>query len=408
MDDAKKKSWKTYCSKLEKNPFTLPYKIAANKIKREVIFQSILNEDGKTTKSQEETIRYILNNLYGAADNTYNATEHPDQEHIAFTETEVHYEVNNIRRKICPGPDDITNEFIQCLYQMHRAFFLNIFNTALKLRHFPSASKVSKVILIPKNKEHSPPGAKNLRPIVLNSILGKIFEKLLYYRLYHYFESNKSFPDNQLGFKNDYSAITTLYKFIVKSLEKNDNIIIISLDITKAFGNIIFGRLKQRFNDLKILPDLSELVFDTIEGRKIMCQMDSQNVTMILTKGTPQASPLSPFLWNVIVSELLMKEMPGSIFIQAFADDLTVVKRGRSKAILERKAARALEIIEDWSARNELSFSHEKCEFINLGAAYKNRAPLVKVNGRSINDKEFCTQKSWWLYLTISFLLYPT
>lgn len=243
------------------------------------------------------------------------------------------------------------------------------------------------ITVIPKSREHSPQAAHKFRPIAINSILGKIFEKLLYHRLYYYFETNNLFPDNQFGFTNGKSAITALYKLkrdIVHSLENKDNIIVISLDITNALGNIIVDRVKKRFRDLEIHKDLSQLVLHMLQDRSISYELGQNKIQLKLNKGAPQGSPLSPFLWNVIVSELLVAEMPETTTIQAFADDLTLVVRGKSRAKLEAEAAKALTIIHEWSTRNELNFSLEKCEFINLGAAYKNRSPVIKTNGISI------------------------
>lgn len=158
IQDAKNKSWKDYCSKQDKNPFSLPYKIAADKIKREVVFQSLIKENGEETKTKEETVRYILQNLYGTEattsetmqnDSIHKETEDDAREVIEQTELEVDHVINNIRRRISPGPDQINTGFIQSLYHAHKQFFIKIFNAALLFGHFPSAWKTSKVILIP-------------------------------------------------------------------------------------------------------------------------------------------------------------------------------------------------------------------------------------------------------------------
>lgn len=171
---------------------------------------------------------------------------------------------------------------------------------------------------------------------------------------------------------------------MVEALQNNENIVVISLDITNAFGNIKFERVRQRFIELNIPKEMRELMFHILENRTIIYDLENHNIELKLSKGAPQGSPLSPFLWNVIVSELLAMEMPEKVSIQAFADDLTILVRGRSRMILEQEAAKALDIIYDWSIQNELTFSHDKCEFINLGNAYRNRPPVIRMNGHSI------------------------
>lgn len=75
LEEAKNQSWKEYCSQHNKNPFTLPYKLAANKIKKAIIFHSILKEDSQATTSREETISYLLRNLHNVADTTKESDE---------------------------------------------------------------------------------------------------------------------------------------------------------------------------------------------------------------------------------------------------------------------------------------------------------------------------------------------
>lgn len=103
-----------------------------------------------------------------------------DYECIEFKETEVDYVVNSLKSHISPGPDKIKTPFIQMLYRMHKKFFLKVFNAALKLRHFPTAWKVSRVVLIPKKTSHGQQNIEDFRPIAINSIFAKIFEKLIY------------------------------------------------------------------------------------------------------------------------------------------------------------------------------------------------------------------------------------
>lgn len=100
--------------------------------------------------------------------------------------------------------------------------------------------------------------------------------------------------------------------------------------------------------------------------------------------GAPQGSPLSPFLWNLIISELLNKQMPENTTIQALADDITLLIKGKSRSSLEKEAESALNIVYDWSIKNKLTFSNDKCEFINIGAEYKNRPPVIKLGNKSM------------------------
>lgn len=99
--------------------------------------------------------------------------------------------------------------------------------------------------------------------------------------------------------------------------------------MSNAFGNNKFERVRNRFIELGIPKDLRALILHLLEDRIISYETETHKINIKLTKGAPQGSPLSPFLWNVIISELLTLEMPANTTIQAFADDLTITVRGK-------------------------------------------------------------------------------
>lgn len=67
-----------------------------------------------------------------------------------FANAEVDNCVSNLRSRVAPGPDGLRSIFFKKLYNYHQNFFRNIFNTALRLRHFPPQWKMSTITLIPK------------------------------------------------------------------------------------------------------------------------------------------------------------------------------------------------------------------------------------------------------------------
>ena len=59
------------------------------------------------------------------------------------------------------------------------------FNECIKVGNFPDCLKIAKVIALHKKGDYSDP--ENYRPISLLSTLSKVFEKLLYNRMIHFF-----------------------------------------------------------------------------------------------------------------------------------------------------------------------------------------------------------------------------
>ena len=73
---------------------------------------------------------------------------------------------------------------------------------------FPSAFKIAKVI--PIRKKDSNLHYSNYRPILLLSNLDKILEKLMYIRIFKFFNNNNLFYPLQFGFRQNCSTAHSL------------------------------------------------------------------------------------------------------------------------------------------------------------------------------------------------------
>jgi hypothetical protein len=78
----------------------------------------------------------------------------------------------------------------------------------------------------------------NYRPISLLNFFSKIFEKLIFNRLYNHFETNCFLVQEQFGFRMQHSteqAAFSLIKSILTALNKNQIVGGIFCDVHKAF-----------------------------------------------------------------------------------------------------------------------------------------------------------------------------
>ena len=74
-----------------------------------------------------------------------------------------------------------------------------IFNESITLDIFPDKLKCAKVIPILKKGAHTDPS--NYRPISILSVFGKLYEKLMFKRLYEYLDNLNTFYPLQFGFR---------------------------------------------------------------------------------------------------------------------------------------------------------------------------------------------------------------
>ena len=101
---------------------------------------------------------------------------------------------------------------------------------------FPSALKITKVI--PVNKKYSKLDFSNYQPLSLLSNPDKILEKLMYTRIFKFFDNNNLFYPLQFGFRQNYStthALISLTEIIRKCLDKGKFACGIFVDLQKAF-----------------------------------------------------------------------------------------------------------------------------------------------------------------------------
>ena len=97
---------------------------------------------------------------------------------------------------------------------------MTLINESFRTGIFPDKHKVATVMpLHKKDASHNP---SNYRPISLRSIFSKIFEKIMYKRLYKFLEINDIFHPLQFGFRNNHSTSHTLIS-MTETIKKTIN-----------------------------------------------------------------------------------------------------------------------------------------------------------------------------------------
>ena len=124
----------------------------------------------------------------------------------------------------------------------------NIFKLSINKGVFPSELKIAKVI--PILKKGTLLDVNNYRPISFLPVVSKIVERIVYNRVYSYFNRNNFFYKLQFGFRKNYGinhAVTKLVETVTDAFEQKEFVVGVFLDLSKAFDtinyNILFSKL---------------------------------------------------------------------------------------------------------------------------------------------------------------------
>ena len=141
---------------------------------------------------------------------------------IPFKKSELVKILKDLPSNKATGSDDISFDFLSHLSENLTDYLLEIYNYCWEYSLFPDQWK--NVLVLPFLKPSKDPNIPiSYRPISLLNTLGKVFEKLVYNRLYWYLEHNKLLPEYQAGFRKQRSTqdqLVRLEHFICKGIKE--------------------------------------------------------------------------------------------------------------------------------------------------------------------------------------------
>jgi Reverse transcriptase (RNA-dependent DNA polymerase) len=161
---------------------------------------------------------------------------------------------------------------------------VHICNECLETGSFPSKLKVAKIIPIYKKGDRE--CADNYRPISLLPAISKIFKKIIYNRLIHFFDANNILSEHQNGFRKKRSTMKTIentIRNIVDGLENDKQTVGIFCDLSKAFDCISHRILLNKLEYYGIRGGPLKLMKSYLKGR-------TQHVEIIAISNTNEES----------------------------------------------------------------------------------------------------------------------
>ncbi|GBN38150.1 Putative protein in type-1 retrotransposable element R1DM [Araneus ventricosus] len=301
-----------------------------------------------------------------------------------------------------PGIDGLTVEMLRAINDKSPQFLEALLNKCLSLGCFPESWKYAKLVLLAKpSKDPRLPGS--YRPICLLSVVSKVLDKLITQRLLFLCQQQDFLHPRQHGFRAGRSCETasaSLWSEMFSALGNRGRVCIVSLDVAGAFDSVWRHSVLKRLIQANCPRNIFGIVRDYFQNRQVVYFHASGSWHFLAERGVPQGSCSSPFYWNLVHDMALDVGLPEGCFLQAFADDLVLVIKGRTKEEIEEKGTLALAILIQWGRGHKLLFNETKTVVlpITFGGHLSLLDPIrITMNSTVLTVSDGCRYLGvWW------------
>ena len=288
--------------------------------------------------------------------------------------------VSKLKPKMSSGYDNIPTKLLKQTIHPILTPLTHIINMSLNTGIFPEALKLAKVIPIYKNSEKNL--LRNYRPVSLLPGLSKVFEKVMFNKLFCFLNSHDILYKHQYGFRPKHATTHPILHFLNKCAEANNSpnkelTMSIMCDLSKAFDVISHDILLRKLEHYGIRGIAKDWLSSYLTGRKQYVEfMDSKSDQSTIECGVPQGSILGPLLYLIYVNDIANCSESD---IYSFADDTTLVINKQNIATLYQCANTEINNLYTWFCANRLSLNAQKTKYVVV------RAPSTRCDFEGYN-----------------------
>ena len=231
---------------------------------------------------------------------------------------------------------------------------------------------------MPIHKKGDVQNLNNYRPISLLSSFSKILEKIVYRRLYSFFDRFNLFSNSQFGFRRGHStshANCLLVDKVAAAFEKKLCTLGIFLDLSKAFDTINHEILLHKLDHYGVRGTALNWFMSYLTGRtQQVCYngVASSNINEI-NLSVPKGSILGPLLLIIYVNDFPNRLKYGTSL--SFADDTSIFISGKTARTLFDKGNDELCNIDNWLVANKLFLNANKTKCVYFKTANPKTPP---------------------------------
>ena len=289
------------------------------------------------------------------------------------------------------GPFSIPGAVLKALKSNLCYPLKEIINMSFATGIYPDQLKIAKVF--PVFKKGDKLMVSNYRPISLLSNVNKIFEKLVYSRLYSFLEIHNCIFELQFGFRAKHStqhALASLTEMVKAALDDGHFACGIFVDFAKAFDTVDHNILLKKLEHYGVRGIANDWFRSYLTNRKQYVSINGFDSKLRDVKyGVPQGSVLGPLLFLIYINDLHCAVK--YCITHHFADDTNFLYVDKSLKKIQKYVNRDLKYVCNWLKANKISLNASKTEMLVFRDPRRkiNFELKIKIDGKRVIPSKF-------------------
>ena len=319
---------------------------------------------------------------------SYMRGEPPDSLYLYPTSNkEIIKMIKQLKKKKSKGYDKIPCMITIEMAPHMTSVLTHVINQCIDEGTFPEALK--RAIVVPIHKKLEKNNTTNYRPVSLLIGLSKIYEKILFNRIYDYLEKNDILIKEQFGFRPKMGTNDLMFYMLEKTCQEIDTgkwCVMSMFDLKKAFDTIRGDILIKKLEKMGLRGKIGNILDSYMKDRSnVVLVNETESNMRKMTYGVPQGSILGPLLF-ILYTNCIVNATQATLGI--YADDTNCLTFGQTKIEAIEKTKKVLNELGTWFACNRLALSPSKCKFaiINKKLESQQRETVLTIYGEKLEE----------------------
>lgn len=265
---------------------------------------------------------------------------------------------------------------------------LPIINNSIASNTFPTCLKKANVTPVFKSGDRM--SKEKYRPISVLPSLSKPFESILFEQIMDHFQTILS--PYLAAYRKGYNTQHVLIKAVEdtrQSLDNGEHVGWVLMDLSKAFDALPHGLIIAKLHAYGLSLAACSLISDYLSSRKQRVKIGNHfSEWQSVDRGVPQGSVLGPLLFNIFKNDIFYL-MTDKCTIYNYADDNTLGISKRHVVELEENLSAASEMAIEWFNQNRMRANAAKFQ-----VAFFTRSNEINSITVKVNDEILCSQSS--------------